>query len=153
VEVQVREARLTDIDRITALLGLSGWRGGGGVHPNDVADLLRQLVYLPNATVLVALDGRQVVGAGALCLRPSVRHGGLVGSVDLLVVDPGYASDGVAEVLLAEQMRSARNKGCVIVEAGAPEDPAERQLLEENGFTEGSPALVRVVARARALAG
>ena len=55
----------------------------------DAADLLRQLVYLPNASLLVAEARRELVGGALLVLRPSVIAGGYVGTIDFLVVAPG----------------------------------------------------------------
>lgn len=106
-----------------------------------MADLLRQLVYLPNATILVALNGRRMVGAAMLSLRPSVMAGGLVGTVDMLTIDPSSSSDGVDAALLTHILTSARNKGCVAVEAEpAPDRPAE--LWARTGFIEGRTRLV-----------
>jgi ribosomal protein S18 acetylase RimI-like enzyme len=141
VELQVRDARVTDVARITSLLASAGERGDGGRPPDDVADLLRQLVYLPNATVVVAVRGREVVGAAMLSLRPSVMAGGLVGTVDLIAIDPEHESEGVDDALLAGVLRSARNKGCVTVEAEpAPDRPIE--TWTRTGFIEGRPRLV-----------
>src|SRR5436305_443316 len=80
VEVQLRDARLTDIDRVIALIEHtdSGW---SAEQLTNAADVLRQMVYLPNASLLVAVDGRMLVGFAVLALRPSVSAGGLVGSV------------------------------------------------------------------------
>jgi predicted N-acetyltransferase YhbS len=139
VEVLVRDARVTDVARITALLASAGGSPFGERRSDDVADLLRQLVYLPNATVIVALRGREVVGAAMLSLRPSVAAGGLVGSVDVLAVDQDRGEDGVDDALLAEVLRSARNKGCVAVEAEGSPDGA---LWTRTGFVEARPRLV-----------
>lgn len=116
----------------------------------DAADLLRQLVYLPQASVLVAEARREMVGGAVLALRPSVRAGGFVGTVDLLVVDPDHDVDRVTDVLLEEVLRSARNKACAIVEATRPDDPAERTRWERQGFVESGPRIARSVAAARA---
>ena len=60
------------------------------------ADLLRQLVYLPQASIFVAeARARPSSGVQVLALRPSVVAGGYVGSVDLLVVDPEHDADRV----------------------------------------------------------
>ena len=45
-------------------------------------DLLRQLVYLPQASDLVAETLRALAGLAVLALRPSVHAGGYVGSVN-----------------------------------------------------------------------
>lgn len=141
MELQVRDARVTDVDRITSLLDEVSQQAGQTRETGSVADLLRQLVYLPNATILVCLNGRLVVGAAVLALRPSVRHGGLVGTVDLLVADPALADDGVIEALLAEILRSARNKGCVRVEAEQDPDASDPARLAGWGFVEAPARL------------
>ncbi|MFI5262437.1 MAG: GNAT family N-acetyltransferase [Candidatus Limnocylindrales bacterium] len=146
MEYQVRDARITDVGRISALMAMSDAALAGGVSSTGATDLLRQLVYLPNAAVLVADARRVIVGATVLALRPSVRAGGMVGTVDLLVVDPAYAAAGVSASLLGEVLRSARNKGCVAVEAVPPADPAELQRWTELGFTESGPRILRDLA-------
>jgi GNAT superfamily N-acetyltransferase len=146
VEYLIRPARVTDIERLVALSGGSvrPSAGSGGL---DSGDLLRQLVYLPQASIFIAEARREVVGGAVLALRPSVLAGGFVGAVDFVVVDPDHDADRVTDALLEEMLRSARNKGCSIVEAALPDDPAERTRLERHGFVESGPrAECRVVA-------
>jgi len=116
-------------------------QGIGEPHVEGVSDLLRQLIYLPNATVIAALVGKQVAGTAVLCIRPSIRQGGLVGTIDILAIDPDIAdqTQPVGPMLLAEALRSARNKGCVRVEAGDPESVPGRDLWAANGFLDGGP--------------
>ena len=94
VEILVRDARLTDIDRVIGLMERADARWTRD-KLTDAADILRQMLYLPNASVIVALDGRLVVGAAALTLRPSVATGGMVGTVDITAVEPGNELDGI----------------------------------------------------------
>ena len=77
MEYLVRPARITDIDRLAAI-GRTSIRGSGR-GSLDAADLLRQLVYLPNASLVVAEVRRELVGGALLVLRPSVTAGGYVG--------------------------------------------------------------------------
>jgi predicted N-acetyltransferase YhbS len=151
VEYLVRAARVTDIDRIVALRDEHG-RIDRGESPLDAADLLRQLVYLPQASVVVAETQRHVVGGAVLALRPSVIAGGFVGTIDLLVVDPGHDADRVTEALVEELLRSASNKGCTVVETVQPDDPMERTRLERLGFGTAGPRLRRNVTAAGAAA-
>ena len=145
VEYLVRTARITDIDRLVALsdavIGSSD--ASGALAP---ADLLRQLVYLPQASIFVAEIRREVVGGAVLALRPSVRAGGFVGTVDILVVDPDHDADRVTDALIEEVIRSAQNKGCSVVEAALSKDPAERTRWERHGFIEAGPHTERQVA-------
>jgi predicted N-acetyltransferase YhbS len=155
VEYLVRAARITDVDRLVALgqtLGHESVRMSGDDGPIVAADLLRQLVHLPQASIVVVEEGRDLVGGGVLALRPSVRAGGFVGTVDLLMVDPRHDIDRITEVLLEELLRSARNKGCSVVEAIQPGDLDSRQRWERLGFTGSAPTIERAVAVDRTVA-
>jgi GNAT superfamily N-acetyltransferase len=134
VEYLVRTARITDIERLVALS--DSVRASRDKSALDASDLLRQMVYLPQASIFVAEARREVVGGAVLSLRPSVRAGGYVGTVDLLVVDDGHDADRVTDALLEEVVRSASNKGCTVVEAILPDDPDARARWERQGFTE-----------------
>src|SRR5712691_4115918 len=105
VEYLVRVARVTDIDRFVALSDES-LRLGRGESPLGSADLMRQLVYLPQASVVVAETRRVVVGGAILALRPSVRAGGYVGTIDLVAIDPEYDLDR-----LPRERSSTRSRG------------------------------------------
>ena len=146
MEYQVRQARITDIDRL-ATLGQAAFPDAGR-GALDAADLLRQLVYLPNASLLVAESRRVVVGVALLVLRPSVSAGGYVGTIDFLVVGPGHDADRVTDVLVEELLRSAGNKGCSSVEMAQPSDPADLARLARAGFASAGPSLRRPLAAA-----
>src|SRR3954453_10861266 len=150
VEVQLRDARLTDIDRVISLVERADPRWTLE-QLASAADVLRQMVYLPNASLLVALDGRMLVGVAVLALRPSVSAGGLVGTVDLLCVEPGHEDEGVTDSLLHELIRSARNKGCVVLEGEIPAESAEFPRWEAAGFTEAGTRLRCPLVRTAAL--
>ncbi len=139
MEYLVRAARVTDIERIVALSD-AAVRPDRGASPLGAADLLRQLVYLPQASVFVAETQRTVVGGAILALRPSVRAGGYVGTIDLLVVDPEHETGRVTEALLEELLRSASNKGCTVVEAVTPDDRAALAHWEQLDSPRPAPA-------------
>ena len=143
MEYTTRPARITDIDRLAAIGRSAMTVSGRGSL--DAADLLRQCVYLPHASVLVAEARRELVGGALLVLRPSVTAGGYVGAVDFLVVAPDHDSDRVTESLLEELLRSASNKGCSTVEASVPSDPADLARLERAGFAPAGVTLRRPV--------
>jgi GNAT superfamily N-acetyltransferase len=146
VEYLVRAARVTDIDRIVAL-GDDSVRIGRAESPLGAADLMRQLVYLPQASIVVAEVQRAVVGGAILALRPSVVAGGYVGTIDFLVIDPEHDAERITAALLEELLRSASNKGCTVVEADRPDG----ELLERwqrMGFREAGPRIQRTVAAA-----
>jgi GNAT superfamily N-acetyltransferase len=148
VEYLVRAARITDVDRLVALadteLG-TGARDGALAS----ADLLRQLVYLPQASVLVAEAHRDIVGGALLALRPSVRAEGYIGTIDLLVVDPEQDADAIMGALVDELLRSAANKGCSLVEAPCPDDEVTLERWTRHGFREAGATLERDVTARR----
>jgi predicted N-acetyltransferase YhbS len=144
VEYLIRQARITDIDRLAAI-GRATMPGMGG-GSLDAADLLRQLVYLPNASLLVAEARREIVGGALLVLRPSVAAGGYLGTIDFLVVAPDHDADRVTEALVEELLRSASNKGCSAVELGEVSDPASLARLERAGFAPVGTAFRRPLA-------
>ena len=151
MEYLVRAARVTDIDRLVALSD-GTFQTARDEGPLAAADLMRQLVYLPQASIVVAEAQRVVVGGGVLALRPSVRSGGYVGTIDLLVIDPDHDPDRITEALVEELLRSASNKGCTVVETVRPDDPAALARLRTMGFGEAGPRMERIVTAAGAAA-
>lgn len=146
MEFQVRDARLTDIERISALIERTDSRWGSA-ELHQAADLLRQLVYLPNAQVLVAVENKPVVGVAILALRPSVSANGLVGALDLLAVEPGSGADEITAALLREVVRAARNKGCRELEVTVSDDQTEQMRWERLGFRASGQRMVHALAR------
>ena len=148
VEVHVRSARPTDLDAAIRLVAHDGAEPGAG--PWD-ADFLRNLLYVPSATVVVAEAGRRVVGVGVLSIRPSVRSGPFVGVIDELGIAGGeldaaerrHAGDAIVEHLAA----SARNKGCSRVEVTEPLASAEPSRWKRLGFASRGRTLSRPVGR------
>ncbi|HEY7590767.1 MAG TPA: GNAT family N-acetyltransferase [Candidatus Limnocylindrales bacterium] len=151
MEYLVRTARITDIDRLVAL-SVASDRLARVDGPMDAASLLRQLVYLPQASIFVAEARREVVGGAVLALRPSVMAGGYVGTVDLLVVDPEHDVERISAALIGELLRSAGNKGCTVVEVARPGNATERNRWEQQGFTPAEPLMERAVAAVGATA-
>ncbi len=151
MEYQVRAARITDVERIVALVEASGPVASPAIL--EAADLLRQLVYLPQASVLVAETLRTTAGVAVLALRPSIRAGGYVGTIDLLAVDPRHDEDRVTGLLVEELLRSARNKGCAVVEAMSPADGAATPAWDRLGFRPAGPRIEHRITAGRTPAG
>src|SRR6186997_178013 len=147
LEYLVRAARVTDIDRVVNLSD-DAVQMGRADSPLGAADLMRQLVYLPQASIVVAESQRVVVGGAILALRPSVRAGGYVGTIDFLVVDQEHDVDRITEALLEELIRSASNKGCTVVEAERPDDAEAYARWQRMGFGETGPHIHRIVTAA-----
>lgn len=146
MEVHVRNARLTDLDPAVRLLA----RGADGSDPAVAdADFLRNLLFIPSATVVVAEAERRVMGVGVLSLRPSVRSGPFVGVIDELALASDRldaaarrrAADDIVEHLAA----SARNKGCTRLEVSEPLASAEPSLWKRHRFASRGRTLGRLI--------
>jgi hypothetical protein len=147
VEVHVRSARLTDLDASVRMLARDGVHHGEALSD---ADYLRNLLFVPSATVVVAEAARRVVGVGVLAIRPSVRYGPFVGVVDELAVASGSELDAadrrrVADEIVEHLAASARNKGCTRVEVAEPLASAELALWKRAGFASSGRTLSRSV--------
>jgi ribosomal protein S18 acetylase RimI-like enzyme len=145
VEVLVRTARLTDLDAALRIRAQADERGGP-----DEADYLRNLLFVPSATVVVAEAQRRIVGLGVLAIRPSVRSGPFVGVIDELGVGRGSEladSDRqtIADQLVEHLAASARNKGCTRVEVAEPLASAEPALWKRVGFASRGTTLSRAI--------
>jgi hypothetical protein len=149
VEYLVRPARITDVDRFYALCAEKGAVPDGD-SPMDAIGLLRQLVYLPNASVALAEGNRQLAGGAVLGLRPSVRTGGFVGTVDVLVVANGHDTEKVADLLIEEMLHSARRKGCTSVEVMLTPDSEHFSSWQGPGFTRSAANIYRAAVAVRA---
>ena len=133
MEYLVRQARITDVDRLYALCAEKGAVPGAD-SPMDAIGLLRQLVYLPNASVAVVEGNRQLAGGAVLGLRPSIRTGGFVGTIDVLVVAGGQDGEKIADLLIEEMLLSAKRKGCTAVEVMLTPDAEYFSSWQAHGF-------------------
>jgi hypothetical protein len=148
VEVHVRSARHTDLDAAVRLLA-SREPDEANERP-DATDYLRNLLYVPSATIVVAEAERRVVGVGVLAIRPSVRSGPFVGVIDeigtaqppaLDAADRRRATDAIVEHLAT----SARNKGCTRIEVAEPLASAEPSLWKRHRFASRGRTLGRSI--------
>jgi hypothetical protein len=154
VEFHVRSARLTDVDPAIRII-LRDQTADTGERRAD-ADRLRSLLFLPAATVVVAEAERAVVGVGVLSIRPAVRSGPFVGTIDelglSLVRSRTRSAAAVADAAVRERIgssivehliASARNKGCARVDVTDPLATAESALLKSAGFARRGTLLSR----------
>ncbi len=151
MEYLVRQARITDVDRFYALCAEKGAVPGGD-SPIDAIGLMRQLVYLPNASVALVEGNRQLAGGAVLGLRPSIRTGGFVATIDVLVVANGHG-DKVADLLIEEMLLSARRKGCTSVEVMLSPDAEFFSSWQDHGFARSGAITYKAAVAVRAPTG
>jgi hypothetical protein len=147
VEVHVRSARLTDLDIAVRLIASDAV---GSEAARTDADYLRNLLFVPSATVVVAEADRRVAGVGVLAIRPSVRSGPFVGVIDELGAARGSGMDDaerrrIVDGIVEHLVTSARNKGCTRVEVTEPLASAEPSLWERHRFASRGATLDRQI--------
>jgi hypothetical protein len=154
VEYHVRSARLTDVDAAIRILMRDPATTD---EQRDDADRLRNLLFIPSATVVVAEAERRVIGVGVLSIRPAVRSGPFIGVIDELGVEAATTEESVTRAADAAQRRavgasiaehlvvSARNKGCTRVDVTDPLASAELALLKRAGFGRRGALLSRAI--------
>ena len=147
MEVHVRTARSTDLD---AVVRIHAHDSDDDQRARHDVDYLRNLLFVPSATVAVAEIERRVVGVGVLAIRPSVRSGPFVGIVDELGVQQAPPLDAaesrkVADAIVEYLATSAQHKGCTRVEVTEPLASAEPSLWKRLGFASRGRTLSRVI--------
>ena len=147
MEVHVRSARLTDLAAIARILARDD---DDEDRRRDDVDYLRNLLFVPSATVAVAEQERRVVGVGVLAIRPSVRSGPFVGVIDEIGLAAGTTLAAaerrrVADEIVEHLATSARNKGCTRVEVTDPLASAEPSLWKRLGFASRGRTLGRSI--------
>jgi hypothetical protein len=154
MEVTVRSAHLTDVEAAVRVMTRDVQ---DRESERQDADRLRHLLFIPSATVVVAIAERRLVGVGILSIRPSARSAAFVGVIDELGLAPrdgdGSSSqaadaalrDEAASRMLDQLIASARNKGCSRVEVTDPLASAEPALLQRAGFEPRGVLLSRAI--------
>ena len=147
MEVHVRNARVTDLDAAVRTLAHDGPEAGEG---HEDVDYLRNLLFVPSATVVVAERERRVIGVGVLAIRPSVRSGPFVGIIDEMGIARAPVLDDAerrraADEIVEHLATSARNKGCTRVEVSEPLASAEPSLWKRLGFASRGRTLGRTI--------
>ncbi|HEY4768401.1 MAG TPA: GNAT family N-acetyltransferase [Candidatus Limnocylindria bacterium] len=153
MEYHVRSARLTDVDAAIRLIRRDP--EGAGDQQGE-ADRLRNLLFVPSATVVVAVIEKRVVGVGVLSIRPSVRSGPFIGTIDELGAETATERQGstssvadatqrsvIGASILEHLVTSARNKGCTRVDVTDPLAAAGPALLKAAGFARRGALLSR----------
>ena len=155
MEYHVRSARLTDVDAAIRILMRDP---ADPDQQRQDTDRLRNLLFVPSATVVVAEEERRVIGIGVLSIRPSVRSGPFIGIIDELGVEAGTGRSGsaargadaaqrrgIGASIVEHLVVSARNKGCTRVDVTDPLATAEPALMKRAGFARRGALLSRAV--------
>lgn len=117
-DVQIRPATETDLPRIVELihLGAVGGRGAEDLGPPLPAayyDAFRSFARFPEAKVMVAEVGGEVVGTFQFHLLPSLANGALpTAEVESVHVAEAMRSRRIGEAMMSWAIAEARRLGC-----------------------------------------
>lgn len=141
---RVRRARREDI---AVLHPVAGGPAAGRVRA------LRRLLKTLVADVYVVDRGGRIDGVISLNYRRSLRSGGLVATIDVLLAFREGAPEKQADIalLIDHGLLRANKRGCVAIE-GWSADPDHVEALHSQGFGTG-PALLQRSLRAKEIEG
>jgi GNAT superfamily N-acetyltransferase len=104
---EVREASDEDAEALARLCTQLGYPA----ESTDMPARLEKLSADPNARILVATDGNDVVGFATVHLRNTMNHPTPIAQLTLLVVDERARGRGVGRVLVEHAESWARERG------------------------------------------
>ena len=140
--VTIRIAGRRDTDAIAPLLGQLGYPASAV----EVGERLERLANNPDAEVLVAELGDEVVGVAAYQLIDLLERPEPQCRITALVVDDRHRRRGVAYALLHMIEESARDVGCFRLEVTTRPDRAEASALyRAAGFDERPRRLIKLL--------
>lgn len=144
--MEVRNAAVADLDRVSELMGQLG-------HPlpdRDAAQLWAVAVTDPAHDLRVAVADGVVVAMIDVVTRLQLHHGGLVATVDSLVVDSSLRGDGIGARLLEHAVERATARGGVrlIEVTSSSARTGAHQFYERQHFEKNGIRLVRSISSA-----
>src|SRR5262245_53882493 len=131
--VTVRRARPGDALAVRKLLKELGYVG----DPRATDETVSQVVKHPQAAVLGACEGVEVLGYVALSCRPQMRLAGLLASVDELEVTSSRRATGIGTMLLDTAIAHARSLQCRRIEVlqSRKRESYDRKFYQDRKFT------------------
>jgi GNAT superfamily N-acetyltransferase len=140
--VNIRRARPGDAFAIRTLLGDLGY----APDPRAAAETVTQVIRHPEACVFVAAEGQDVLGYIAVSYRPQIRLGGLLASIDELVVARVHVGRGIGTQLLDAALSHARGLRCRRIELhqNRQRESYRRGFYLRRGFVEVNSAVLRL---------
>lgn len=101
------------------------------MHLRSSADehSIRRYLASPDATILLAMDGRAAVGMLSFTTRPGLFFAGLTGEIESLVVLTDRRGAGIGKKLLRAGMRLMEDASCVAISVSVPAENDRAQGL------------------------
>jgi GNAT superfamily N-acetyltransferase len=139
---RIERATIDDADAVRTLLAQLGYL----VDVERLVRTLRLVLDDPSAAVLIARDRDGAVALVSMDLHPRIALGGLVATLDEVVVAERARGRGIGRAIVAEAVRRARDAGAVRIELHTrrTRDAYRRGFYVKNGFVEVDSAVMRM---------
>ena len=119
--MKIRNALLTDAESVSKLMDQLGYQAS----PELIRYKLEALVDSTCDTVLLALDGEQIIGVISLHVMELFHQPGRLGRITCLVIDNDFRRQGVGAMLVAAADVFFKKRRCVRAEVTSGENRAE----------------------------
>jgi GNAT superfamily N-acetyltransferase len=140
--MEIRDARPGDAPALASLLDELGYPGAAGSIGRRVAELLAH----PDAALLVAEEGGQVLGAISLHFVPQLALAGDFCRISYFCVGDGARGRGVGAELERRAVELARARGCDRLEVHCHERRARaHQFYARQGYVESPKYLMKLL--------
>jgi len=141
--LEIRPARREDLSQLSRLLAqLTTEETAADVYETDeptAAEALRAIERQTGHTLLVALDGTELIGTFNLIVVPNLTHGAMPRAiVENIVVDERRRRRGIGRALLNEAVSRAREAGCYKVQLLSRRERGEAHRFYEALGLEGT---------------
>jgi len=140
--VQIREAKIGDGEAIASLLTVLGYPGTEGVIERKIEQLLKH----PDARLLVAVEGNEILGFISLHFIPQLALPGDFCRISYFCVNEASRGRGVGAGLEEAAVELARERGCdrIEVHCHARRELAHR-FYHRQGYSESSKYLLKLL--------
>jgi GNAT superfamily N-acetyltransferase len=145
----VRRAHLNDLDAVIHLLDDLDYQ----IQERERLECLWEDVFRDNTAwgIFVAVQSGKPVGFVTVNVRPALRLGGRVASIEELVVEKRFRGSGVGSALLDGALSFADSLDCLRIEvlSSRRRESYKRSFYAKRGFSEHPSAIFRKEKRGR----
>jgi len=137
VDLQIREATQTDLQRILELYREAGLDTDGSLHPQEASEIMKSMHAYPNYRLFVAEEVGQIVGTFALLIMDNLGHrGAKSGVVEAVAVLPSLQGKGIGKKMMQFALDRCKDYGCYKMMLSSNESQTNaHQFYESLGFT------------------
>jgi GNAT superfamily N-acetyltransferase len=138
-KIQINIASENDFGQIKSLV-IQLQNDIGGIEKTETKTIqknLEELFYSPSSHMLVARDGKNLIGFVNFFIRKTILHESSSGLIDELIISDEYRGKGIGRRLISEVIQHCRDLGCSELEVSTMiSNQKARNFYRECGFNE-----------------